>query len=233
MSKEIIKKIQLGFISLSAVALLAACGDGMNEETPMTEDPVEDTQTPDEGANEEAPQEEETQQDEEANQDPNSQNDPGQEETTGQTEQEAVDTSNGILNVEFPITLDQARQTFYDTFGENINIDEIEFDEDRGVYEYDISGWDDGNEYDLEINAETGEITEQSTEKDDDQDYIIEFDNLITPQEAMQIAADESGSDYITEWSLEEEQGVTAYEIDIENGDDITVDAITGEVIDR
>ena len=222
MSKEIIKKIQLGFISLSAVALLAACGDGMNQETPTTDDPVEDTQTPDEGTNEEAPQEEETDQQE-----------TNLEETTDQTDQEAVDTSNGILNVEFPVSLDQALQTFYDTFGEDINIDEIEFEKDRGVYEYDISGWGDGNEYDLEINAETGEITEQSTERDDDQDYIIEFDNLISPQEAMQIAADDSGSDHITEWSLEEEQGVTAYEIDIENGDDITVDATTGDVIDR
>ena len=40
MSKELLKKLQIGVVSLSAVALLAACGNDGVEEPPMDEDPA-------------------------------------------------------------------------------------------------------------------------------------------------------------------------------------------------
>lgn len=226
MDKQIIKKIQMGFISLSAVAVLAACGNDTQEEMPATEDPVEDTQTP----------EEDTTQDQDENTD-NQDQDTTQDETTETPDQNqnqgSVDTSNGLYNVEFPVSLDQAIQIFHDTFGEDVTIDQIDFDSNDGEYEYDISGWDQENEYDIDINATTGDIRDQETERDDDQDDTLDLDNIITPQEAMEIAVQDSGSDYVDEWSLEEEDGLTVYEIEIENGDDITLDATNGDILDR
>ncbi len=41
MKKEVLKKLQLGLISFSAFALLAACGnDGIDNDVPMDDDPT-------------------------------------------------------------------------------------------------------------------------------------------------------------------------------------------------
>lgn len=212
MKNNIKKKLGMGIVSLSAVALLAACGDTNTTEDPAVEDPaVEEPAT-----------------------------DPATDDTTDDTTDDiadttqttdAPDTSNGIYGVEFAVSLEEAVQIFHDTFGEEINISDVEFDTDRGNYEYEISGWDDENDYELDIDATTGEVSEEEIERDSDRDNIIDFDAIISPAEAMDIAVDESGSDFVKEWSLEEDDGFTIYEIDIENGNDVTIDAETGDVL--
>lgn len=216
MAKTLMNKIKLGALSLSAVTLLAACGDDTTPdaptvddpvvEEPAVEEPVEDT-TPDDTADVE---------------------DPGDVGSGG-----SVDTSQGISNVEFPITIEQAVQIFNETFGENINIDEIELDEDIRGYEYSISGWDDSNDYDIDIDAHSGEIKEQESEPDNDDDDIINLENVIAPQEAMDIATGDAGVDFIEGWTLEVDDGITVYEIDFKGADDITINAETGDIVDR
>jgi len=227
----VIKKIQLGLLSFSAVAILAACGGGNDEEMPPMDDQTEETQPQEdsqEGTQDGEIQDEIT--DEAAD-------DSGSEDgTTSDQNEEAVDTSNGILNAEFPVALNQATQLFSDTFGANVNIDQVEFDEDDGVYEYQISGWDDQNEYDLDVDAESGDIVEEETDDDDDEEDTLTFDNIITPQEAMQAAVNAGNTDYVESWTLEVEDGTMVYDVDLENDDDdddITVDAETGDVIDQ
>lgn len=210
-------KIKLGTLSLSAVALLAACGDDTTTETPTTDDPpveepavetpTEDT-TPDDTADVE---------------------DPGDVGPGG-----SVDTSQGISNVEFPTTMEQAVQIFNDTFGANINIDQIELDEDIRGYEYSVSGWDDANEYDIDIDAHTGEVKDQETDADDDNDGDrINLENVISPQEAMDIATADAGVDFVEGWTLEVDDGITVYEIDLDGADDLTINAETGDIVDR
>lgn len=219
MTKTLMNKIKLGVISLSAVALLAACGDDMTPDPPIVDDPVveepaveepvEDT-TPDDTADVEDPAEV----------------GPGG----------SVDTTKGIHNVEFPITLEQAVQIFHETFGENSNIDEIELDEDIRGYEYSLSGWDDANDYDIDIDAHSGEIKGQESDPDDDDDDdddIINLENVIAPQEAMDIAIADAGVDFIESWTLDVDDGITVYEIDFKGADDITINAETGDIVDR
>lgn len=227
MDKTMIKKIQIGFISLSALTVLAACGNGgTGEEPPAQEDPATEEPAP-------APEEETGQDDTSGQDDTGSQSD-----TSGNQDQAATDTSNGINNVEFPVTMDDAVQTFHDEFGEDVTIDQIDFDEDDGNYEYNVQGWNQENEYDLDINADTGEIQERDTESDnddDDQEDTLELENILTPQEAMDIAVQEAGSEIVEEWSLDTDNGLTVYEVNLENADDddITIDAATGDVVDR
>jgi uncharacterized membrane protein YkoI len=226
MDKTVIKKMQMGFISLSALAVLAACGNGGTQEAPPAQE--------DSATEEPAPApEEETTQDETGGEDTAGQDEAASDQEQGQDagSTETADTSNGIYNVEFQVTLDDAIQTFYDTYGEEVTIDQIDFDDDNGSYEYDIDGWDQENEYSLEINADTGEVTEQSSETDDDQDDALELENIITPQEAMDAAVQEAGSEMIDEWTLEEDDGMTVYEIDFNDVEDVTIDAATGDII--
>jgi len=223
MESTVIKKIQLGLLSVSAIALLAACGGGTEEEMPPMDNQTEETQSP----------EEESQ---EGTQDGDIQDEITDEATDGSgSEESSVDTSNGILNVEFPVTLDQATQSFYDTFNENVNIDQVEFDEDDGTYEYQISGWDEENEYELDVNAETGDVVEQETDDDDDDEETIAFDNIISPQEAMQAAVDTADTEFVESWDLDVDDGTTVYDVELENADDddVTIDAETGDVVDQ
>ena len=103
-----------------------------------------------------------------------------------------------------------------------------------GDYHYDIQGWDNDNEYDMEVSADTGEIIRQDTEADNDtDDDMLDIGNYILPAEAMSAAADVSNSDHIEGWSLDIDDGRAIYEIDFQGEDDIDVDAETGEIVDR
>lgn len=209
MNKTIIQKIKLGALSLSAVALLAACTDNIEpiddpvENDPVVEEPTDDT-TPDDDATDK------------------------KEPAIG-----SQDTSNGIYDVEFPVTLEQATELFAQTFGEDVNISSIELDEEIRGYEYDISGWDGEQEYELSLDAHSGEIKKQDIAQDNDRDDIINFDNIITPREAMEIAVNDTGVDFVEGWSLEEDDGIIVYEIDLQGTDDITLNAETGDIVDR
>ena len=212
MNKTIIQKIKLGVLSLSAVALLAACANDDAEltdnpvvEDPVTEEPTDNTNETDEATEPEEP-------------------------TNVMGSQ---DTSNGIYDVEFPVTLEQATELFAQTFGQDVNISSIELDEDIRGYEYDLSGWDDEQEYELSLDAHSGEIKKQDIEQDNDRDDIINFDNIITPREAMEIAVNDTGVDFVEGWSLEEDDGIIVYEIDLQGSDDITLNAETGDIVDR
>lgn len=211
MNKTIIQKIKLGALSLSAVALLAACTDNIEPiddpigNDPVVEEPTDNTNETDEGTEPEEP-------------------------TNVMGSQ---DTSNGIYDVEFPVTLEQATELFAQTFGEDVNISSIELDEDIRGYEYDLSGWDGEQEYELSLDAHSGEIKKQDIEQDNDRDDIINFDNIITPREAMEIAVNDTGVDFVEGWSLEEDDGIIVYEIDLQGSDDITLNAETGDIVDR
>lgn len=209
MNKTIIQKIKLGALSLSAVALLAACTDNKEPiddpvgNDPVVEEPTDDTTPDDDATDKEEP-------------------------AIG-----SQDTSNGIYDIEFPVTLEQATELFAQTFGEDVNISSIELDEEIRGYEYDISGWDGEQEYELSLDAHSGEIKKQDIEQDNDRDDIINFDNIITPREAMEIAVNDTGVDFVEGWSLEEDDGIIVYEIDLQGIDDITLNAETGDIVDR
>lgn len=205
-----LNKLKLSILSTSTLLLLAACGG----ETTTTEDPAG---TVDDPAVEEPTDSSETADD-----------------TAGDT---TDDTTSGISNVTFDVSLEDAVQTFLDNFGVDVNIDEIDFDEDSNTYTYEISGWDANNEYDMEIDATTGDIIQQEsdTEENNDETDVINVDNIISPQEAMDIAEQELGADTVIDgWTIEVDDGITVYEIDTEGiTGDITLNAETGAVVDR
>lgn len=226
------KRMKLGLVSLSAVALLAACsngGSGGSEGTtplePENTEEVESNVAGDDAAQEESS---ESAADNVENADDTSNEEAANDSTNQGNNQE---DSPGIENIDFPITVEDAVSTFNNAFG-SPNIDTIEFDRDDGRYVYDFDGWDDQAEYEMTIDAQTGEILSQDTDDDDDadEDDRLELDGIISPQEAMGIALEESSGNYVEEWDLDTDFGETVYEIDIEGDNDIDVDAQTGEI---
>lgn len=209
------KAIRLGVLSLSASLLLAACDDNDTQDTTPVEDDTEQT----DGDTDAGDDTDDTAAD----------NTPD-DETDGAAD-DATD-SQGIQGMTFSVSLDDAIDQFYETFGsEDINISEIQFDYDDGRYLYEFEGWDGQYEYELDIDAETGEIVQQEQDDDDDSGDTLDLEGIISPEEAMEAALDASGSGYVEEWDLEVEDGRTIYDIDVEGGSDQQVDAQTGDVL--
>lgn len=148
-------------------------------------------------------------------------------------------TTQGINEQEFDISLDDAIQIYNETHPDS-SIESIDFDEDDGKYEYDFDGFDDTNEYELSIDATSGEAVDKDTDNDNDNDDdndALNLDNIVSPQDAMTTALEEVGSGYVDGWQLDTENGLTVYEISIENSQDddvdIIINAATGEFMNR
>lgn len=227
------KSIKYGVLSLSAVLLLAACDDNdtldttpADDDTEMTDDAVEDP-TVEEGM-EDAEDDTSDEGADDAVDDPNVEEgmDDAADDTSGDT-----GDSRGLEGMTFAVSLDDAIDMFYETFGSDANIEEIQFDRDNGRFVYEMDGWDGEYEYELDIDAETGDVVKQEQDDDDDSDDALDLDGIITPQEAMDVALEASGSGYVEEWTLEVEDGRTLYEVDVQEGDDQEIDALTGDVL--
>lgn len=147
------------------------------------------------------------------------------------------ESAQGINEQEFEISLDDAIQIYNETHPDS-SIETIDFDEDNGKYEYDFDGFDDANEYELSVDATSGESIDKDTDNDDDNDNeVLNLENIVSPQDAMTTALEEVGSGYVDGWQLDTENNLTVYEISIENSqdddDDIIINAETGEFIRR
>lgn len=213
------KNMKKMLLSSSTLLLLAACATETDQQPVPTEteeptEQVEDTNQTDE--TDVAEETEDTETDDAAD-----------------TTETGDDMGPGIENREFEYSLDDAVQMFFDTFPEADGIDKVEFDVDDGRFEYEMDGFNVDTEFELTIDAETGEILEQKSEADDDTETAINFDSIISPQEAMQIALDDAGAGYAKEWELEVDDGRIEYDVDIEGAEDRDIDAETGEVIGR
>ena len=153
-----------------------------------------------------------------------------------------TDDEKGVTDVnreplpEVGKTMEEAVDIFHDHFkDDSINIKSIKLDFFNEALDYVIEGFKDGNEYELRIAAPNGEVVEEKTDKDDDSDEkALDLKNIITAKEAMEKALEgQKEGAWVVEYELEIDDGKAVYDIDVENGTDVKVDATTGEVIDK
>lgn len=159
--------------------------------------------------------------------------------TKDNVEEKIDDLKSGIEDKEFAVSLDDAVAKFKETFTEEgIEVSGVELDEDDGKYAYAIQGFKENKEYEVKIDAESGDILAQEEEIDDDNDdsdddIAIDFINIISPQEAMTKAL-ENNKGYVKSYELDHnDDGKLVYEIDIEDGDDVELDAQTGDILHK
>ena len=151
--------------------------------------------------------------------------------------EEKVDqATKGIEGKEFKVSLDDAVNKFKEAFEvDGIEVSSLEFDEDDGKYVYDIQGFKDDEEFEAKIDAESGEVLSKEQDKDDDtkDDMAIDFTKVKAPKEAMEKAL-ENNKGYVKSYELDfNDQGKLVYEIDVENGDDVELDAETLDIIQK
>ena len=133
------------------------------------------------------------------------------------------------------IDIKKAVEIFNDTFNEkDINVTNIGFDRDNGRYTYEIEGWKVNKEYNLELDAESGEVLEKDVELEDniDQDeVIIDLGKIVSPEKAMEEALKQANASEIEGWELDTDKGQLVYEVDVKDGKDAVISATDGSFI--
>lgn len=132
--------------------------------------------------------------------------------------------SNTATENAITLSAEDAVKIFGDKYA-NVNIDEISFEKDNGVYCYEINGFDDANEYELEVNAADGSIIKEKSEKDNTADKkAIDLGLIKNIDELVATSLKDAGDGYhLNSFSLEHEAGITKLDIEVEdaNGKDI------------
>ena len=132
-------------------------------------------------------------------------------------------------------TLEEAIDAFYTHFGDDtIELESAELDHEDGKYHYNVQGFKDGEEYEASFDADSLDLIAESKEADDDTDNLaLDTTNIITAKEAMEKALEGQDGAYVKEYELSIENGVAVYEVDVENGNDVAIDAATGEIVEK
>lgn len=142
----------------------------------------------------------------------------------------------GIEDEEFDISLDDAVDKFKEEFDqESMEISSVKFDEEDDKYAYDIKGYTEDNEYEAKIDAESGEIIskEEEKEKESKDDKSIDFVAIKSPKEAMTKAL-ENNEGQVKSYELKyNDDDQLVYNIDIEDGDDVELDAESLDIIHK
>lgn len=133
---------------------------------------------------------------------------------------DAKTDSNTATENAITLSADDAMKIFNDKYA-NVKIDEISFEKDNGVYAYEINGFDDASEYELEVNAADGSIIKDKSEKDrDPDDKAIDLALLGNVNELIESAKTDAGEGfYLDSYSIdvEDSSSITKIEIEVKN----------------
>lgn len=167
-------------------------------------------------------------------------------ETTDHANQElasAVDSNESTKNKNTtgdianpPISLNDAVKIFEDAH-RDAKIESVDLDHEDGRLHYDIEGFDSEKEYEMEIDATSGEVKEHEVDTDRDNDEYLDFSEIISPAKAIEIASKNAEVEGLspTEWSLETDDDKQKYTIEYDQKDsdiDIKINAVTGEFLE-
>ena len=131
---------------------------------------------------------------------------------------DAKTDSNTATENAITLSAEDAVKIFGDKYA-NVNIDEISFEKDNGVYCYEINGFDDASEYELEVNAADGSIIKEKSEKDNTADKkAIDLGLIKNIDELVATSIKDAGDGYhLNSFSIEHEAGITKLDIEVEN----------------
>lgn len=176
-------------------------------------------------------------------------------EETKQEESQVEETNTGVKEVaeddkdtsntekekapEVAMNMEDAIKIFHehnfgDASADSFNFDKLKVEVLDNDIIYEIEGFKDGKEYQLKINN-NGKILEENIEDDDDNKKLaIDFSKIISGVDAWEKALEGQAEDVkVKEYELKIEDGKTVYEVKLDNDKNVTIDATTGDIIER
>ena len=138
-----------------------------------------------------------------------------------------------LATEELPITAERAVEIGTETVGGG-ELVQIGIDHDDRTWEWELEIVAGGTQHELDIDATTGEVTEHETDRDDDQDPVVDVTSPMAYAEAIEIALGEV-SGRVAGWDLDSDDGTIRYQVEIDRGqgdDDVEVeiDVESGDV---
>ena len=160
-------------------------------------------------------------------------------ETSSSVQQEATTTSEKTSAV--AVSLEKVTTAFEKKYPE-AKITSLQLDTDFGRYFYEIEGVDQQKEYQVEVNAETGEFTKEKVETlDADEQYgvkmqeeALDLTKIISREQATTLAEKAAKVGQATDWKLEKELGITYWEVKVKEGQqkiEVKIDAHSGKIL--
>lgn len=161
------------------------------------------------------------------------------------TTQDAGDTSNSNTKKtsQRKVSVEGAIKAYNEAYP-NTSITSLDLDPSFGIYYYEIKGVDDSKEYEVKINAETGELKKEREETldQDEQNGVekkneaLELKDILSIEDVSKIAEDSVGEGTANEWSLERDLSLTYWEVKVQTSNkEITVkiNAQTGDILEK
>lgn len=100
---------------------------------------------------------------------------------------------------------------------------ELDFDERDKAWQYEVKVIDGSTDFDVEIDAETGDVVNTEKDSSDDKEEAIDLNDPMTFDEALKLAQDEA-SGRLDGWKLESDDNRIEYQFDFgDKGDEIEV----------
>ncbi|SDQ24678.1 PepSY domain-containing protein [Carnobacterium viridans] len=156
------------------------------------------------------------------------------------TSNSADSSSTSSTNFEgksFSVTYEQAVADFQEAYPDAA-ISSVDFDKDFGEYTFEINGFDDTQEIEWEVNAETGEETKNNTEKKDSDfdDQELMTDDVMPIDELIASSEEEAPNATMVSWNLEVDDDIKTpvFTGEFEEGNnevDVLLNAETGEFL--
>ena len=160
-------------------------------------------------------------------------------ETSSSVQQEATTISEKTSAV--AVSLEKVTTAFEKKYPE-AKITSLQLDTDFGRYFYEIEGVDQQKEYQVEVNAETGEFTKEKVETLDAdeqngvkmQEEALDLTKIISREQATTLAEKAAKVGQATDWKLEKELGITYWEVKVKEGQqkiEVKIDAHSGKIL--
>lgn len=115
-------------------------------------------------------------------------------------------------------------------FVHDINLD---FDDDRDAWEYDVAVLNGNTEFTYEIDARSGDIVSQEEDGEQNSDEVeVSLTDPLALEDALSLAQ-EHRAGALEGWDLDSEEGTIRYEFDYREGQDITINVETSDITER
>lgn len=136
---------------------------------------------------------------------------------------EGEDEAKGDLikykDKDIDVSVQEAFNIFKDKYP-NAKINEIELEHEDEGYEYEIEGYEGNTQYELKINAHSGDILDDEKEKEDDEHGDIEEADLDKVEKYLKEAFEDAGDGYwLDEYELKSKSDYVKFDIDLKNDD--------------
>jgi len=143
-------------------------------------------------------------------------------------------TAQKVSDMKEMITIEEAKQI---ALGKADGVVEgIELDQHKGNHYYEVEIENERKDFDIYIDAYTGEVlsVEEDDDNDDDRDQVVSDQSLITHQKAIEIA-EKAVNGKVTEINLDEDDNQYHYELELKTNKgeaEVELDAVTGKVLE-